>query len=124
MPDALPDTQVGIKVGQIWALQRRLPQIERSVDGEHSLVEFVGDDFSDKSRVVRPWDPAEGAADLERARINYCVAFGGGMEQNEKASRAPWTYPSQLGREVMHEAFEAIKAEEMKQPTLLSYFKR
>jgi hypothetical protein len=46
---------------------------------------------------------------MKQARCKYSVAFSGGAEANTRAQYDTWTYPMELGREVLHQAFVAAQ---------------
>ncbi len=87
-------------------IERRLEQVEQRADGKWALVRYTGATMRDRrGKAEEEWEPDWTDEVLATKRIKYSSAYRGGMEQTEAAPRDTWTYPGNLGSEVLEEAF-------------------
>lgn len=97
---------VGKQAGHIWAIERRLTQVEQLADGSWILVRYTGSTMRERdSKVQEAWEPEWTDETFSQKRIKYSSAYRGGMEQTDRAPRDTWTYPRELGLEVLGDAF-------------------
>ena len=95
---------VGSAAAKIWCKERRLMSIEKPGDDMYKVWWEAGNNVSKRAIYIQEEEPEL----FGSSRMKYSLAYKGGFEASDRANFDTWTYPAEMGAQVLQAAFDRL----------------